>query len=59
MKIIRNRAQCNKCKEIIESLFRHDFVMCKCGSIYVDGGLDYHRRGGEIEYINDLSEWEE
>ena len=58
-KIIRNRAQCNLCKDIIESTFRHDFVNCKCGAIYVDGGHDYLRRVGNLEDMTDLSEVEE
>jgi hypothetical protein len=30
--------------------------MCECGSIFVDGGKDYLRRGGIIENIEDMSE---
>lgn len=44
---LKNKAQCRKCKDIIESKFRHDFVECKCGEIFVDGGKDYHRRGAK------------
>jgi len=55
-KIIRNRAKCKLCREIIESKFRHDFVQCKCRAIFVDGGTDYIRRGGELENIIELSE---
>lgn len=43
----RNRAKCGKCGDIIESKTRHDFVKCKCGAIFLDGGLDYCRRGGD------------
>ncbi len=42
---MRNRAQCAKCDTIVESKHRHDFVTCSCGSIFVDGGDDYHRAG--------------
>ena len=42
---MRNRAQCMKCKDSIESKSRHDFVMCSCGEIFVDGGQDYFRWG--------------
>ena len=59
MAILKNKAQCNKCKDIIESKHRHDFVKCKCGAIFVDGGRDYLRRGGEFEDIIDLSETDE
>jgi hypothetical protein len=30
--------------------------MCSCESIFVDGGKDYLRRGGNIANIQDLSE---
>lgn len=45
--MIRNIAKCKKCGDIIESKHRHDFVRCKCGAIFVDGGHDYIRRGGD------------
>lgn len=45
---MRNRARCLRCKDVIESRSRHDFVTCKCGSIWVDGGHDYIRRGGNL-----------
>lgn len=53
--IIKNAAQCRKCDEIIESKYRHDFVMCKCGAIGVDGGRSYLRRIGHPESAIDLS----
>lgn len=40
---MRNRAKCKKCETIIESLHTHDYVVCKCGEIGVDGGQDYFR----------------
>ncbi len=58
-KIIRNRAKCVLCRDVIESHHRHDFVECSCRSIFVDGGKDYLRRGGRFEDIIDLSEVEE
>lgn len=33
------------CNDIVESKHRHDFVRCKCGKCYVDGGNDYTRVG--------------
>lgn len=58
MKLIRNRAQCRKCNDIIESKHRHDFVRCKCGSIFIDGGLEYLRGGAkDLNDIIDLSEY--
>lgn len=44
-KITRNAIQCKHCGDIIESKHCHDFVYCSCGCCFVDGGLDYLRRG--------------
>ena len=41
------KIKCKKCGDIIESKYRHDFKECKCGSIFIDGGQDYCRIGGE------------
>lgn len=54
-KIILNRIQCNKCKDIITSEHVHDFKYCKCGKVAVDGGRDYLKRMGEREDWTDLS----
>ena len=43
--ITRNAAKCLECDEVIESTHRHDFVRCSCENLFVDGGLDYVRRG--------------
>ncbi len=60
MTILKNKAQCALCKDIIESTHRHDFVRCKCGEIFVDGGRDYMRRGaGDLANIIELSETDE
>ena len=52
----KNKAQCKLCKDIIESKYTHDFVRCKCGAIFVDGGHDYWRRGGEPDNIIEIIE---
>lgn len=44
-KIIKNAIQCKHCGEIIESTSAHDFITCKCGKVFVDGGHEYLRRG--------------
>lgn len=54
--IIRNAAQCAKCEDVIESTHRHDFVSCKCGAIFIDGGHDYLRGGGNPEDFISLVE---
>lgn len=54
MKIVRNRAKCKRCGDIIESKHTHDFVSCKCKAITLDGGKEYQRFSGHLEDI-DLS----
>jgi hypothetical protein len=46
--------QCKLCKDIIKSNYRHDFKYCKCGAIFIDGGYDYTRLGGNLENIKEL-----
>ena len=59
MKLKRNRAQCRVCNDIVESTFRHDFVSCSCGEIFVDGGLAYARAGAKnFENFIDMVEYE-
>lgn len=55
MRILKNAARCKVCKTYIESHYRHDFQMCKCGKVFVDGGHDYLHWGGEPNEIEDLS----
>lgn len=42
--IWNNSVQCLECNEIIRSVNRHDFVMCGCGNVSVDGGSWYLKR---------------
>ncbi len=56
-RIWHNRARCKKCGEIIESKHRHDFVMCKCGAVGIDGGTWYIRCTGmpdDMELLTEL-----
>jgi len=67
MKILLNRAKCLNCGDIITSTHRYDWVSCSCFNdptqpgcgIFVDGGNEYLRRGGNFEYMEDLSEYRE
>ncbi len=45
--IVVNKIQCNNCKDIIQSIHRHDFKMCSCNSVGIYGGTGYFRRIGE------------
>ena len=57
MAILRNAIKCNRCGDVIESSFRHDFKTCSCGAVSVDGGHDYLRRAfREGVSFTDLSE---
>lgn len=60
-KIIKNAIKCNHCGDIIESKTRHQFVECSCKTVYVDGGLDYLRRGfkNSQDDYTELSEYED
>ena len=55
--VVRNRAQCKLCGDIIESMHTHDFKWCKCREIAVDGGKGYIRRAAkDLNNIIELSE---
>ncbi len=57
--LVRNAARCKRCDTTIVSRHRHDMVSCKCGAIFVDGGTDYCRRGGDFDLIEDQREYRE
>lgn len=42
------KVECSKCHDAIESLFRREFVTCKCGACFVDGGDECPRAGGPV-----------
>lgn len=54
-RILLNSIKCNNCKDILISTNRHDFNMCSCHKIGVDGGNEYLRRIGESSDMEDLS----
>lgn len=56
--IISNKARCRNCNTIVESVSRHHLAFCSCGKIFVDGGKEYLRRGGEIHLIEEMSEFQ-
>lgn len=44
--MIQQGLECANCGDRIFSNSRHDYVHCDCNGIFVDGGLNYFRRGG-------------
>jgi len=44
---MRNRAKCKLCGDILESFHQHDFVICKCGEISIDGGANAYKCGAK------------
>jgi hypothetical protein len=53
--IFANQIKCKKCGGIIRSCNRHDFVMCGCGAVAVDGGSWYLKRIGNPNAIEEMS----
>jgi len=47
-RLIRNRFKCSICGDIIESVSRNDFVRCKCGETFTDGGTEYIHRSDNL-----------
>ena len=47
-----SKAQCLDCLDTMESKHRHDFVKCKCGNAFLDGGDNYIRAGGNIVILD-------
>lgn len=46
--------RCTHCGEDIYSNSRHDFVSCSCEAIFIDGGFDYIRAGGDLDGMTDV-----
>lgn len=55
-KILVNKVRCKKCNDIIESKHTHDFKVCRCGAIFIDGGNDYQRYGWGINQTEEKSD---
>lgn len=48
------KIKCLKCGDVIQSRYRHGLVPCKCGAIFIDGGDDYTRIGGNrYEFVKE------
>ena len=53
--ILQNAAVCKKCGDDVWSIHRHDYRVCHCGAIAVDGGTAYLRRVGDLDVFEDRS----
>lgn len=53
---LKNKAKCLRCEGIIESESLHDMQQCECGAIFIDGGKDYWRYGGDMTYFERIRE---
>lgn len=51
MKILKNSIICKNCFEMVTSRSNHDYRVCKCGRVAVDGGLEYCKITGS-DYID-------
>jgi hypothetical protein len=50
--------QCVHCKEKLRSEYRHDYKMCSCGKVGIDGGIEGGNRIlGALEDFEDLGRW--
>ncbi len=47
--------QCWDCGDTIFSRALHDFRYCTCQAIFIDGGFEYRRMGGEIDSFRNVS----
>ena len=57
--LTKNSVKCLICNTILESKYRHDFVMCPCpNQTSNDGGLSYNRVSGkDLDLIENLCEY--
>lgn len=49
-----NAVLCKKCNYVVFSRSRHDLRYCYCKSIFIDGGFDYIRIGGDDKDIENI-----
>lgn len=54
---VRHAVMCRRCKETIESSDKnaHDYKVCACGSVGIDGGIKDGRLIGSLEHMENRS----
>lgn len=58
-RIVRNAIRCKHCGDVIASRTVHEYVRCSCGTVAVDGGLEYLRRSFRNKPEEDFEELSE
>ena len=43
---------CKTCDDVIYSINRHDMRYCECRAVFIDGGREYTRYGGDMNNAN-------
>lgn len=60
MKLLRNKMQCLKCGDILESKGLHHFVSCSCGNLSIDGGTECPRTiSADVGKVKSLWEYKD
>jgi hypothetical protein len=54
-KKVRYAVMCKICKVTIESLHVHDYKLCTCGLVGIDGGIEDGRLIGSLKNMEDRS----
>lgn len=54
-KIIENKVKCRCCGSYLNSTDPDVVLYCRCGSIWISGGLEKTLRGGELAYTEEHS----
>ncbi len=53
--ILSNQIKCLNCGDEPFSAHRHDFRYCECGTVAVDGGMEYLKRSGLVGHFEEMS----
>lgn len=49
-----NAAICLACGDLLISSEVHNFIVCQCKAIFIDGGDEYKKRGNLYHFIHDV-----
>jgi hypothetical protein len=54
-KILVNKVRCRKCGTVLNSVNPDDILYCRCGEVWISGGLIKTLRGGELAFTEEQS----